>query len=325
MKRIFALVACLALAACATTLAVADTPDFARWKTGMQQRLIRDGLSAATVNNAMANVHLAPGVIKLDRRQPETHLTLTQYIERTVTPARVAKGRQNLARYQSALKAVEARYGVPPAIIMALWGKETDFGGYVGNSQTLSALATLAYEGRRRAYFEQEFVAAMRLLAKYNWPPQKLRGSWAGAIGQCQFMPSNYITHGVDGDHDGRVDLWNSMPDIFNSMGNLLSVKGWQRGMSWGQRVTPSRAVPPHLVGRDKQAHAKAFWQQQGVQFPDNTRIKSSQLLRLYQPDGPEAPAYVITSNFDVLMRWNQSGYFASAVGRLADKISHPE
>jgi membrane-bound lytic murein transglycosylase B len=291
MTRLFNLLILLPLILLAYP-AYANPAGFESWKTQARGRFIQQNIPSHIVDRVLNAATFEHRVIELDRKQPEGRMTLTQYVERTVTPKRVAKGRALLQRHHALLQQVQQKYGVPPEIIIALWGKETDFGGYVGGLSTVNALATLAYEGRRGAFFESELAATMKLIHQNKWQPSNIKGSWAGAIGQCQFMPSNYLLYGVDGDKDGRVDLWNSMPDIFYSMGNLLASVGWDRDYPWGQRLDNPQTV----------RLAKGY--------------------SLYQPDGSKGPSYTITSNFAVLKRWNNSGYFATAVGRLADKIS---
>lgn len=281
----------LLLCGCSHT-SVANDVEFEKWKQAARIRFIEKNISTHVVDRVLNAVEFSPRVIELDRKQPESRLTFVQYAERTITDKRVAKGQRLLKQNHGLLQRVQERYGVPPEIIIALWGKETDYGGYIGSMVTIDALATLAFEGRRAAFFESELIAVMRLIKQNNWQPRAIKGSWAGAVGQCQFMPSNYLNYAVDGDGDGRIDLWNSIPDIFFSMGHLLSIKGWDRTIPWGQKIDDPR------------------------------RIRLAQGYRLYQPDGPKGPSYAITRNFDVLKRWNNSGYFATAVGRLADKIS---
>ena len=296
--------------------------DFQSWLADYKQRAVTAGVSADKVNRALAGVTFNQKVIDLDRKQPEGQMTLQTYVEKTVTPKRIETGREKLAQYKSMLTTVERTYGVPPSIIMALWGKETDFGGFTGKSETISSLATLAFEGRRYKFFEQELLNAIVLLDYLKIPPSEMRGSWAGAIGQCQFMPSNYLKVGVDGNRNGRIDLWQEMPDVFASMANLLAHEGWQRGSGWGQRVNLEAGFDKSLLGRDKVAKDYRFWEQRGVRFKTTVPVAVSSNIRIYQPDGADGPAYAIYPNFDVLMRWNRSGYFAVAVGRLSDQIN---
>lgn len=299
----------------------ANAETFDQWLANYRTRAIATGTSATIIDKALQNVFLDENVIRLDQKQPEGRMTLLEYVNKTVTDKRIDTGRAKMAQYASMLSTVERNYGVPPQIIIALWGKETDFGGFTGKNQTISSLATLAYEGRRRQFFEQELLNAIVLMDYLKLSPSEMRGSWAGAIGQCQFMPSNYLKVGVDGNRNGRVDLWNEMPDVFASMANLLAHKGWKSGASWGQKVNIPPEFDKTLIGRDKQARDLRFWEQRGVRF--NTEVPSSvtTTIRLYQPDGEGGPAYAIYPNFDVLMRWNRSGYFAVAVGRLSDQL----
>lgn len=296
--------------------------DFNSWLEDYKQRAVQAGVSADKVNHALAGVRFDQKIIDLDRKQPEGQMTLATYVEKTVTDKRVAIGREKLAQYKTMLQAIERDYGVPPEIILALWGKETDFGGFTGKSETISSLATLAFEGRRYKFFEQELLNAIVLMDYLKLEPSEMRGSWAGAIGQCQFMPSNYLKVGVDGNKNGRVDLWNEMPDVFASMANLLRHEGWQRGTGWGQRINLSQGFDKTLIGRDKVAKDYRFWEQRGVRFQTSIPAQVASNIRIYQPDGVNGPAYAIYPNFDVLMRWNRSGYFAVAVGRLSDKIN---
>lgn len=300
----------------------ANAANFQTWSQDFQRRAIASGIPAAAVHKAFQGITLDEKVIALDRKQPEGHMTLTEYVERTVTPKRIATGQEKRRLYRTILSNVERNYGVPAEILVALWGKETDFGGYTGTNETISSLATLAYEGRRRQFFEQELLNAIQVMQYLGLSPRTMKGSWAGAVGQCQFMPSNYLKYGVDGNRNGRTDLWNELEDVFPSMANLLVHEGWKRGAGWGQRVKIPEGFDKNLIGRDKSPRDIHFWEQRGVRF--NTSVPSSvtHSLRLYQPDGVNGPAYALYPNFDVLMRWNHSGYFAVAVGRLADRLS---
>lgn len=300
----------------------ANAESFDHWLNTFKQRAMAAGVSRDVLDYALRDVYLDARVIKLDRKQPEGHMTLQEYVEKTVTPKRVSTGRTKLQQHIALLKKVEQKYGVSPAILIALWGKETDFGGYTGNFNTINSLATLAYEGRRRAYFEQELLEAIYLLRRMGWAPSRMTGSWAGAVGQCQFMPSNYLRIAIDGDGNGKTDLWNSMSDVFPSMANLLVMNGWRRGEGWGQKIVMPARFDKNLIGRDKSPRDFHFWEQRGVRFKHPVPVGTQHTIRLYQPDSSDGPAYAIYPNFDVLMRWNRSGYFATAVGRLADNIS---
>ncbi|MDB5477955.1 MAG: lytic murein transglycosylase [Alphaproteobacteria bacterium] len=302
---------------------VAHAEDFQSWLSSYKQRAIATGVPAAVVNRALYNIAPNDMVIRLDQKQPEGHMTLAEYVEKTVTPKRIETGKQRLAENRALLSHVQQIYGVPPSIIVALWGKESEFGSFMGNTETISALATLAYEGRRRAFFEQELLNAIVLTQRLNIDPRAMTGSWAGAIGQCQFMPSNYIKFALDGNGNRRVDLWRELPDVFASMANLLVHEGWRRGEGWGQRVDLPPGFDKNLLGRDKAGRDIRFWEQLGVQFNQQVPASNRQNIRLYQPDGTDGPSYALYPNFDVLMRWNHSGYFATAVGRLSDHLEN--
>lgn len=303
----------------------AQAETFNSWLQEFRQRALAQGISQQALDRAFQGVRVDEKVIELDRKQPEGWMTLLEYVERTVSSKRVATGKEKLRQYKTLLLQTEKAYGVPAEILIALWGKETDFGGFTGNSETISSLATLAFEGRRRQFFEKELMNAIQVMAYMNMTPRTMKGSWAGAIGQCQFMPSNYLTYAVDGNRNGKTDLWNEMEDVFPSMANLLRHEGWQAGAGWGQRITMPHGFDKSIIGRDKQAQSVSYWEQRGVRFNQPIPKSAQQAIRLYQPDGPQGPAYALYHNFDVLMRWNRSGYFAVAVGRLADKISMNE
>ncbi len=315
MKRFLFLV--LLVAGCSTVHA----GGFEQWKADFQRRAVQGGANPSAVYKAMASVRVNERVIELDRKQPEGTQTLNQYVSNTVTEKRVARGRTLLDEHRALLSRVAQQSGIKQEILMALWGKETDYGGYTGKFNTIESLATLAYEGRRRAFFEKELLAAIHLMDRLKWSPERLQGSWAGAVGQCQFMPSNYIRFAVDGDGDGRVDLWHSMPDVFFSMANLLTHEGWRAGESWGQIVALPTGFDNDLIGRDKAPRDRRFWEQRGVRFTRPSSANEARAVRLYQPDGPGTPAYALYHNFDVLMRWNRSGYFATAIGVLSDQL----
>jgi membrane-bound lytic murein transglycosylase B len=299
----------------------ARAEDFQSYMKDYERRAIASGVSARAVHYALQDVMLENSIIALDRHQPESTMTLSEYVDKTVRPQRIDRGKANYLKYKSVLTQTEQQYGVPGPIILALWGKESDFGGSYGNTETISSLATMAYEGRRRKFFEQELLNAIVLLDYLKIPPSEMRGSWAGAIGQCQFMPSSYLKYGVDGNQNGRVDLWHEMPDVFASMANMLAKNGWKRGQSWGQPVKLSRGIDKKLLGRDKQARDFHFWEKHGVQFKKPVPNSVSSAIRIYQPDAG-GPSYALYPNFDVLVNWNRSGYFAVSIGQLADQLS---
>jgi len=300
----------------------AGTERFERWLADFRAEAASRGIAPATLDRALADVRPIPRVVELDRRQPETKLTFREYLDRMVPAARVAAGRRLLAEHRGLLNRIGAEYGVPPRVIVALWGIESDFGRRQGGYQIVPALATLAYEGRRASFFRQELVEALRILDEGHVSIDAFRGSWAGAMGQCQFMPSSFGDHAVDYDGDGKRDIWSSPADVFASTANYLRAAGWERNRSWGRVVVLPRGFDARLTGRDAK-RPLAEWQRLGVRrvgggsLPELPDVSAALIL----PDGPGGPAYLVYKNFDVLMTWNRSTYFATAVGILSDRI----
>jgi membrane-bound lytic murein transglycosylase B len=298
----------------------ADETGFAHWVHTFKPRAAAQGLDPAFLNNALRQVTYLPRVIALDQKQPEHKITFAQYKKNILTPQRIADGRAKMAEYKYLLSHVKNTYGVPPQYIVALWGIETNYGRITGGFDILSSLATLAYEGRRAAFFEKELIGALKILQGGHAGTDKLTGSWAGAMGQCQFMPTSYHKYAVDGDGNGTVDIWNSMPDIFASMANYLSTEGWDGDMRWGRAVRVPPSIPTSIYGRENM-RPLSYWRQMGVSPIVMPSDGSNPLAALVKPDGPEKQVYMVYGNYNVIMHWNKSTYFAISVGLLADSI----
>jgi len=296
---------------------------FEHWLAELRAEAIAQGIAATTLDRALADMHPIPRVIELDRAQPESKRTFRQYLDSTVPAARVAAGRRLLTQHRELLNRIATEYGVPPGVIVALWGIESDFGRHQGSYGIVPALATLAYEGRRGDYFRGELLAALRILDEGQVSVDAFRGSWAGAMGQCQFMPSSFGNHAVDYDGDGKRDIWSSPPDVFASTANYLRQAGWEPHRTWGRVVLLPKGFDTSLAGRESK-RSLTEWQQLGVRrvgggnLPEVADVVAALIL----PDGPGGPAYLVYKNFDVLMEWNRSTYFAAAVGILSDRIS---
>jgi len=279
------------------------------------------GIRPATLKH-LESLTLNHRIIQQDRRQAEFVLSFWQYYTRTVTPERIEKGRQLLARYQPILDQVTAQTGVPGRFLIAFWGMETRYGGFTGTTPVLQALATLAYEGRREKFFTRELIAALKVLQNNRFPPEQLKGSWAGAMGQMQFMPSNYLHYGQDGDGDGKVDLWQSMADAFLSAGYFLQRLGWRPGETWGREVQLTASFKRYELADGLQRRSLDEWAKLGVRRADGNPLpKGEMMAALYLPMGKEGPAFLLYQNFYVIKKWNRSDYYAVAVGRLADRI----
>lgn len=294
---------------------------FEAWLAAFRAEARARGISPATLERALAGVRPLEAVIEADRRQPERRLSFAEYRAKVVSAARIRRGRELLAEHRPLLERVRARYGVPAQTLVALWGIESSYGVYKGSWRVIDALATLAWEGRRAELFRRELLAALEIVERGERDPDRLLGSWAGAMGQCQFMPSSYLRHAVDFDGDGRRDIWTSLPDVFASMSRYLVEAGWVGGERWGRPVRVPASLDPSTVGLDRRADL-AVWSRRGVRAADggplpNAPVEAS-LLRM---DGDGGPAFLVYRNFRTLMVWNRSTYFALSVGLLADEL----
>jgi membrane-bound lytic murein transglycosylase B len=315
-----ALGAFLALALQAGAGRAADL-DFGTWLAGVRQEAIAQGLRPQSVTQALSGVHPIDRVLELDRHQPETTLTFEQYIDLVVSQQRIEQGRQNLAENRALLEQVARRYAVQPRFIVALWGIESNYGKGSGDYPEISALATLAYDGRRSAYFRKELMAALKIVDQGWVRPEDMLGSWAGAMGQCQFMPSSYLQFAVSFNDDGRRDIWHRREDIFASIANYLARSGWHGDETWGRRVLLPAGFDTNLAGPNTRKPL-AEWQRLGIRALDGrdlvTREREASLIL---PDGPNGAALLAFDNFRATLKWNNSSYFAAAVGYLADSV----
>jgi membrane-bound lytic murein transglycosylase B len=296
--------------------------EFLACRASLGQRALDAGVSAGLVESALVDLEPLDRVIALDRRQPEFQQTFSEYLSTRVTAARISEGRERLSQQQSFLDSVLRQYGVPPRYLVAFWGLETNFGSYMGKVPTLSALATLACDERRSEFFAAEFVEALRLTEREGFVPSALMGSWAGAMGHTQFMPSSYMRYAVDGDADGVADLWRSERDALASGAHFLRELGWVPGERWGRAVTLPEGFPYEMAG----LHASkrlSEWAGLGVMRADGGALPSAELeASLLLPAGYKGPAFLVYDNFRVIMRWNQSQSYALSVGLLADAIA---
>ncbi|HVI50217.1 MAG TPA: lytic murein transglycosylase [Candidatus Sulfotelmatobacter sp.] len=302
--------------------------DFQSWLQGFRAEALQKGLKEETLDAALAGVQPIPRVLELDRKQPEFTLSFDDYVARVVSPARVQRGQAMVAANRDLLAAVSQRYGVPIQHIAAMWGIETDFGRVTGGFQIVPALATLAFDGRRSAYFRTELMNALTIADKGLAPPEKLKGSWAGAMGQCQFMPSTYLKYGQSWDGNGKPDIWDQPADVFASTANYLAGIGWKKDEIWGRAVKlPAGGIAPSLFGLDV-SHSLTEWGKLGIVQNDGKPLEGEQMVSLIRAEsgkngdvGVGAP-YVVGDNFRALMKWNRSTFFALAAGTLADRLA---
>ncbi len=275
------------------------------------------------MNAALANLEEPePRVIELDQKQPEQTQSLEDYVAARVSQKRIAEGRLMLQRYPTWLGRIERRYQVQRRFIVALWGIESSYGRHTGDISVIQALATLAYDGRRGDYFRKELLEALKILDAGHVSLSRMQGSWAGAMGPFQFMPSSYRHYAVDGDGDGRIDLWGSVPDALASAANYLAKAGWQDDQTWGRPVKLPKKIDAALIGLETSLPLSR-WQAIGVRRSNGRALPRRNLqASLIIPDGPSGPAYLVYDNFRVLRRWNRSNAFAVAVGTLADSYA---
>ena len=310
----------LALVARAETETTA-TPAFEQCKQALGEKAVAAGVRESTVKSVMAGVVHLDRVIELDRRQPEFTTTFADYLNRRVNDARVGKGRELLAEHRELLDRVTAETDVPAPYLAAFWGLETNYGSYFDKMQVPSALATLACDARRSSFFTEQWIAALRIIDEGAIPADQMEGSWAGAMGHVQFMPTVFLKHAVDADGDGRRDLWNSLPDAMMSAGRFLESMGWDGDYRWGREVLLPDNFDFSLA--DGRRLPLADWRKMGITDAFGNRLANEPIeAALIVPSGHQGPAFLVYSNFRVIMGWNRSEFYAIAVGHLADRIA---
>ena len=270
--------------------AQSSDPQFAAWLKGLRSEAARAGVDGHTLDAALGSVEQIPRVLELAHSQPEFKMTIERYLEIVVSPERVARGKVLLKENRALLQRFSGSSGVPEPVIVALWGIESNFGTKQGDFEIVPALATLSYNGFRAKFFRSELIAALKIVAEGNIGLHAMKGSWAGAMGQCQFMPTSFLAYAADGDGDGRRDIWTNKADVFASITNYLRRVGWRPGLRWGNEASGAAKAGPGE--------------------------------RIVRPSGAGGPAYSVTENFKVILRWNQSDFFGVAVGLLSDRIA---
>lgn len=295
---------------------------FSEWLTALRAEGRRRGISDATLGSALDGVEPLSRVIELDRSQPRAPSDFCRYLERRLTATRIARGRKVLEEEAPLLAEIAGRFGVPPRYLVALWGLETNFGDYLGDYPVMASLVTLAYDARREELFREQLFAALRIVEEGHRGVDQFMGSWAGATGQVQLMPTTFLEYAVDYDGDGRKDIWNSMPDAFATAAHYLRRSGWRSGEIWGRQVD----VPAELAG-DAPALASqrsiGAWQDLGVRRVDGSDLPRADIRgRIVLPLRGPAPAFLVYRNYRTFLAWNQSTFFAISLGTLADKLS---
>lgn len=295
---------------------------FEQCKARLKATAKAEGIDGPTVDHVLDAVQYNARVIELDQRQPEFTRTFGNYYQLRVTSSRVALGRALLANHIDLLQRVRKQTGVPPHYLVAFWGLETNYGNIFGNMSVPDSLTTLACDPRRSEFFSAELMNALKIIEAGDIEAEKMHGSWAGAMGHVQFMPSAYLNYAVDGDGDGRRDLWGSIPDAMFSAGNFLQHLGWKPGIRWGREVILPENFDYALANTGK-ARPLSDWCALDITDVFGQPLTESDIAtRLLIPSGHKGPAFVTYQNFDVIMGWNRSEYYALSVGRLADRIA---
>jgi lytic murein transglycosylase len=297
-------------------------PGFDAWVAGFRPRAIASGISPATFDTAFRNAGFLPGVIERDRNQTEFTRTLEDYLAIAASDERVSDGRVALRQHGPTLSQIEARYGVEPQVVVAVWGLESSYGTRRGSVPVISALATLAYDGRRGGFFEQQLVAALRILQNGDTTPTGMTGSWAGAMGHTQFIPTSYLAYAVDFDGDGRRDIWSDDPtDSLASTAAYLSRSGWRRGLPWGVEVRLPAGFATGQTGRGA-TRSPGEWAAQGVRGMDGRPVPDYGPASIIIPMGAGGPAFMTFRNFTVITRYNNSENYVIGIGHLSDRLA---
>lgn len=296
---------------------------FDEWKAGFRQYALAHGIHAETVDLAMRAVLPDQKVLRLDGHQPEFSKMVWEYLDGAASPQRVQMGQRRLREYRTLLGRIHTAFGVQPEYLLAIWGLESDYGRFTGRYNIVRSLATLAYEGNpeRRDFWRDQLMSALRIIQQGDMSPMSLQGSWAGAIGHTQFMPTTFEQYAVDFDGDGKRDLVNSIPDALASTANYLANSGWERDKPWGQEVLLpsgfdwSKADPNFWLPTD------VWTQENGVRQLDGSMLNVLDSAFVFLPAGYHGPAFLAFHNFNVILKYNNAQTYAFAVGYLGDRI----
>lgn len=303
-------------------LMLTEEERFIHFVDGLKAQALMHGISQPIVNAAFTDVTLMKRAIVADKNQLEKKVTLDDYLRRVLPNSRIKEAKERHQQYLPQLNKAAKKYGVSSNYIVALWGMESSFGRMQGKDNIISAMSTLAFEGRRQAFFSKQVMAALEILQQGHVSIDRLKGSWAGAMGQCQFMPTSFLTYGADGDGDGRIDIWSNVDDVFASTANYLSTEGWQVNQRWGREITLPAGFDAAFIGLDDhKSKTVAQWQKLGIKVASANKVEQQQRAWIILPDDGQGRAFIVYDNFRTIMHWNRSIYFALSIGLLADSI----
>lgn len=326
MKKTSVRIATLLLG-CSVSLSsfATEEDDFQAYVKTLKQEASQAGITQPTIDLAFKSVTFKPKSVTADNNQPEKKLTLDEYIPRAVPDWKIKQAKDLYHENFDDLQRIGKQYGVQPRFIVALWGVESNFGRFTGGYNVIDALTTLAFDGRREAFFRKQTIAALTIIDEGHISAEKMKGSWAGAMGQCQFMPTSFLSFAQDGDGDGKKDIWTTKADVFASAANYLKQEGWDDTYTWGRQIHVPAGIDENLQGRDDdKGKLLQQWSKLGITNLDGSPLpKLNQDIKawLIMPDDEAGRSYLVYNNYNVLMKWNRSYYFALAVSTLADSI----
>ena len=311
-----------------TLLQADEDYSFVEWLENIKNIATKEGISQETVNSSLRDIAINERVLELDRSQPEFTLTLDEYLNNTTPKSRMLKGKKLYSEHKDLLLRIYNKYGVQPRFILALWGIETSFGTYTGSFNVIRSLSTLSHDLRRREFFTDELINALAIIDQGHITANEMMGSWAGAMGQNQFMPSSFLNYATDFDKDGKKDIWSTLPDVFASSSNYLKESGWNDDLTWGREVMASKSIPDDFITTSAKeiniSKSLSEWAALGILKKNGEKLPLRDIQAyLVYPEGEEGRKFLVYENFKVIMKWNRSLFFGLSVGILSDMIEY--
>ena len=301
---------------------------FVEWLENIKNIATKEGISQETVDSSLRDIAINERVLELDRSQPEFTLTLDEYLNNTTPKSRMLKGKKLYSEHKDLLLKIYNKYGVQPRFILALWGIETSFGTYTGSFNVIRSLSTLSHDLRRREFFTDELINALAIIDQGHITANEMMGSWAGAMGQNQFMPSSFLNYATDFDKDGKKDIWSTLPDVFASSSNYLKESGWNDDLTWGREVMTLKSIPDDFITTSAKeiniSKSLSEWAAFGIVKKNGEKLPLRDIQAyLVYPEGEEGRKFLVYENFKVIMKWNRSLFFGLSVGILSDMIEY--